>query len=478
MKSIVLNFARVSGESLRQLNVDLIRMGFKISAVTSHAVERHKVFDVLGGVEHYSWVGYRSKAEWRERFNAELYKEVVSDKVSEILPLVERYSPFEGGSLEAETRVMQEFCRAESIIKKHNPAIVLFAKQPESALEYMLYLLSRHFNIPVLMTKGAGFRHSRVLCTRIDGGILTKSLEVDPSIVVPRVSTSGVMSKFTRAEIERIRSNSLSYVPSHVLDKRSGGGWLGAVFSMLQQISSPKAFFRYLIKRDSGPLFKRQLYLHYLRHVKPVPDVKGVCSVYFPLHYQPELTTMPLGGQYVNQIKAIKLISDALPADGVLLVKEHPSVFSYNTGGNVNFRSGSYYEWISRIPKVCLVHPAESSGLLQSSASFTACITGTAGLEAFINGRRVLVFGEAAYRNAPNVFHISDINLAEVLSAHFVQEEVPPKGDVVLDFFDRVESLCMQVDVVDGRVDLSDLRGLYFRMLAEGVEVLKRDSVI
>ncbi|MFA7682192.1 MAG: hypothetical protein WCX61_04135, partial [Candidatus Peribacteraceae bacterium] len=46
--------------------------------------------------------------------------------------------------------------------------------------------------------------------------------------------------------------------------------------------------------------------------------------VYFPLHYQPEATTHPMGGVFADLILAARLLNDALPKDVLIYVKEHP----------------------------------------------------------------------------------------------------------------------------------------------------------
>ena len=47
--------------------------------------------------------------------------------------------------------------------------------------------------------------------------------------------------------------------------------------------------------------------------------------IYVPLHYQPEMTTSPLGGIFVNQELMLHMISKAIPEDTEIIIKEHPT---------------------------------------------------------------------------------------------------------------------------------------------------------
>lgn len=128
------------------------------------------------------------------------------------------------------------------------------------------------------------------------------------------------------------------------------------------------------------------------------PDEK---YVYFPLHYQPEASTMSLAPFYLDQLNIIENLSKSIPIGYRLYVKEH----SYMLGR----RTAEYYGRIRALPNVRLVSPFTDSFEIigRSSAVFT--ITGTPGLEAIILKRPVIVLGAAYFRFYPAAVDASRI---------------------------------------------------------------------
>jgi hypothetical protein len=124
--------------------------------------------------------------------------------------------------------------------------------------------------------------------------------------------------------------------------------------------------------------------------------------VYFGLHYEPERTTNPDGGEFHDQILALVRLRSMLPEDVAIYVKEHPSQFMSAMRG-VRGRSPLVYENIKNIRNVHLVDLATPSMELIRQSLFVSTITGTLALEAAILGKRSLVFGDAWYKGMPNV---------------------------------------------------------------------------
>ena len=72
-------------------------------------------------------------------------------------------------------------------------------------------------------------------------------------------------------------------------------------------------------------------------------------SIYVPLHFQPERSTCPDGGNYTNQILFIKKIREK--TDLPILVKEHPTqiVQSFPNPQTLMARNKQFYEEVMNI---------------------------------------------------------------------------------------------------------------------------------
>lgn len=121
----------------------------------------------------------------------------------------------------------------------------------------------------------------------------------------------------------------------------------------------------------------------------------GERYVVYPIHFQPEASTLVQAPYYLDQISLIADIAKSLPAGHRLYVKEHLS--------NRGRRPLSFYRSIKDIFGVRLLGPDVDGWELIRRASAVAVITGTMGWEALLFGRPVITFGEAFFNVVPGV---------------------------------------------------------------------------
>lgn len=125
--------------------------------------------------------------------------------------------------------------------------------------------------------------------------------------------------------------------------------------------------------------------------------------IYFPLHYQPERSTSPIGGWYVHLYLAIEMLSYYLPKDAVIYVKEHPRMKETLP---VHTRVMEHYERINSLPNVFLV-PIETSTIeLADNAIAIASVTGHIGFEVLFKKKPYLMFGNSILKYAPTSLNI------------------------------------------------------------------------
>ena len=172
--------------------------------------------------------------------------------------------------------------------------------------------------------------------------------------------------------------------------------------------------FAYIYYRQYTAVLRPLLfYFRYLKNRRyfKKPEA-GQRFVLFPLHYQPEASTCVCAQKYENQLFFIDSLAKSLPSGTLLYVKEHYAVLGH--------RETQFYKALGRYPNVVLIDPWENTrGLIRASEA-VATLTGTAGWEAMLLRKPVLVGGNAFYQNAPGVFKAEDIygRYRDILAAY------------------------------------------------------------
>jgi hypothetical protein len=123
--------------------------------------------------------------------------------------------------------------------------------------------------------------------------------------------------------------------------------------------------------------------------------------VYFALHYQPEKTTLPMGGVFVHQYLAVSMISFYLPEPIQVYVKEHPAQAARTYGRDVQL-----YNDLIKLPNVKLISRDTDTYQLIENSIAVATITGTVSLEGQFMEKPCLMFGAHGLKHAPGVFNI------------------------------------------------------------------------
>lgn len=131
----------------------------------------------------------------------------------------------------------------------------------------------------------------------------------------------------------------------------------------------------------------------------------GEAYYFYPLHLEPEAVVLyHAHGIYENQVKLIQNIAAQLPAGVRLYVKDHPH--------DQGYRACADYAALRRVPNLRLL-PAGVSGKEVTAHSLgVITLTGSAGFEALLLGKRVFTFAKTFYTSGPDVVclrHVRDL---------------------------------------------------------------------
>lgn len=111
--------------------------------------------------------------------------------------------------------------------------------------------------------------------------------------------------------------------------------------------------------------------------------------IFFPLHVEPEASTMVLSSMHTDQVSVIEALSKSLSGNQILVVKEHLPMLGKRPKG--------FYELIQKMPRVVLISPFHDSLDLIKNSEAVAVITGTAAFEALLLKRKAIVIGDSPY---------------------------------------------------------------------------------
>ena len=180
------------------------------------------------------------------------------------------------------------------------------------------------------------------------------------------------------------------------------------------------------------PLFRERAFRKLQRTYKVIatgtPDLNAK-YVYLGLHYQPEMTTSPLGEAFVDQYLIAYYLLAAFPEEVYVYIKEHPNQLS---GG----RPSHYYSLFPASNRIVFVDTAFSSQELQQHCLAVATVVGTVGFEGLWSGKPALVFGHAYYRHAPGVFLIETIEDARRAANEILSDPPVIKNEALLAFME------------------------------------------
>ncbi|MFT5452065.1 MAG: hypothetical protein ACI9N9_001552 [Enterobacterales bacterium] len=137
-----------------------------------------------------------------------------------------------------------------------------------------------------------------------------------------------------------------------------------------------------------------------------IDDIKSTLAgknyYIYPIHYQPEASTVVGCPFYTDQLNVITNLAFSLPMGAVLVVKEHVS--------NVGFPSNDFYQKVSSLPNVVLVWHEENIKQLIRGSNGVITLTSTAGFEALLLDKPVYHFGDVFYTFHPNAVRLADWN--------------------------------------------------------------------
>jgi hypothetical protein len=331
------------------------------------------------------------------------------------------------------------------LLENSKPDFALFSEAAHSPASFILYRLCSLLNITTIEFS-SGPSVFPVITPKIDGvrtGADSDDFAVEKEEIANWIRSLGqgytkavpkYMIKKDRSLIKYFIKLIFKYCKESV--KKTYTQNVNPTYMVKNCVDSCQAMSRYEWKLKKRLLAKEARIRHtYFTYVKKI-DVKNKKFVYFPLHYQPERTTNPEGGEYYDQFQALAKLRSILDDDVGIYIKEHPSQFWPNRSGGCA-RNKDYYRNLNSIDGICFVDTAYDSFELIDNSLLVATITGTVGVESIARGKPVLVFGDPWYKGIPGSVHIDEIQDAKGLD-RFLSRPITGLNDDLVEFCHKI----------------------------------------
>ena len=331
----------------------------------------------------------------------------------------------------------------EALFRQHDPSFLISRNIPHFASEYILYLVFRRYDRPFFMPSFCEHIKRMQLLTDLQ----TRHLKIPAKFLADPETQNISANILDRLSNQNYTGVQTTYQNIHQLKERSlvyriqvrlrliAFGLYKPFSKSTHAIVLSKNYNRQPLRFQVGwEFFKNTFILNKLYHeyhrrcIWDDASLVGKKILFFPLHYQPERTSLPDAIPFHDQLRAIDVLSRALPSNWIILVKEHPTIFRFPykvlLRGNYS-RSKAYYDKINSYSNVRLVSINESTNSWMRKSEALATLTGSVSLEALSLGKKVILFGNTWYRSFPNTHYYQDpISLID-----FLNEKPPLKED-------------------------------------------------
>ncbi|PIT93763.1 hypothetical protein COU00_02590, partial [Candidatus Falkowbacteria bacterium CG10_big_fil_rev_8_21_14_0_10_43_11] len=292
------------------------------------------------------------------------------------------------------------------ILKKYQPDMLIFSSIPHAPYEYVVYNLARLLNIKTFMFYDTLIPDRLLFYNDFWRGstILQEKLASDNKEDYALENLSGDLREYYQLQTNPEYDSTPVYIKA--FRKQNTAGRYAAIkirtiITSLKDFSIFRKVLAYFLKLF-GPNVKKEYH-----ELQTKPDLNKK-FIYAPLNYQPECTTSPQAGIFVDQILMIETLAASIPESWFIYVKEHPTQWAPRGLNYFSSRYRGYYRRLAKIKNVVLIPTETDTYELMKKTQAVATATGTAGWESVLRLKPAIVFGYPWYRDCPGVFKVND----------------------------------------------------------------------
>jgi hypothetical protein len=294
---------------------------------------------------------------------------------------------------------------------------VVFHATPHFAPDIILFFIARFLKVKTVTVQRTAITDCVVLNKDFRFGFceppfkLENQAKLDYAEFCRRCYDEGYPIKYSKSIVNRKTSFALNHLPTRIRNlPRFVRSWIRTNWYFTEQ----KFFF--ILSLRINRVYSRLRALRWLSvhgSVTALPEK----FVFFPLHFRPERSTIPEANYFFDLASAITLLSQSLPTNFWIIVKEHPRQVGDGLIPDLrrtHFSELDLYNRIRRLPRVRFVPTSFPSRQLIERSSLVASCTGSALWEALQVGKPSLSFGNSWHsscRSSPSVSSSADLSV-------------------------------------------------------------------
>ena len=301
-----------------------------------------------------------------------------------------------------------------------NLDLAIFQNVPHEGFDFIIYSICKLRNIKTLCFYTLPIRPSKVYLVSYMTDIFNSGKEIHRTYEDFKVEKSSInisadcISKLLKPYIEEHSSldNNITPFTRGTSRKNALVEWMriGKVTLSYLKVFNFQLLLEAFLRRTLVKVAK-QKYMYYQSEEKVKNYYQANCSfpdltlpyIYFPLHFQPECSTSPLGGEFVHQYLVCEMLAYAASRYNICIyIKEHP-----RASKSAYVRNIPFYKKLLECDNVILVENSVNTFDLIDKSVAVATVSGSAGWEAVLRSKPVLLFGSRFYESAPGVFRIN-----------------------------------------------------------------------
>lgn len=393
----------------------------------------------------------------QENFDVEILTSL-KETESYVMTMFERSYNFYNSYVEKRALYIKYVYFWNDLIKKNNIEFALFDILPHAPYDYTLYGVCKFHEVPFLFFDNIkpgyvflwddwkkspiGLYNNSIDIKGIDNYSLSKEgLKIWDSLYLGNAEPAPyyMNKKFRRSYNFKNRIKKLKRFWLQINSYKK----LKKVLIAKNIISyNEKMYFNTIWKWQKTYFLNRALKKYSL---KELPD-KGEKFIYVALHLQPEVSTGPRAGVFIDQLIMIRMLSKSIPGDVKIIIKENP----YQ---KFLFRSIDFFKEVTSLNNVSLVSKDVSTyELIENSICSVTC-TGTVGWESLFKKKPVIAFGYPFYQFAPNILMVQNQNDLNAALKKILCEEINIREKDIKNYLKAIDKTIISANL-DGQRQL------------------------